>query len=253
MVIVRSTTVTSEIIELTSQQCIRLSVVLNGIEDRHTVNSNRDGTSKEVVLCRHGFFGRNGIQRNAPRIFAVVLLWQWDLLLPCRDPDHHFVIRNTVGFHVEKVVVGACFDNITERFETLFQLLFLSSSVSGHRAVRHVWLNSIRDRQTGDNILRQCIELFDLQLPGSDPRLIGSRQLLQIQWSQPAIAATDDHSTIAFGNKAAGDGFTGCQRPLSFGGCVLVQFATIMCHGRQGELTAEQDEPERTIHGIFAC
>ena len=108
------------------------------------------------------------------------------------------MIGDSIGFHVKEAVVGACFDDVAEGLETLLKLLFLSSGVSRCGAGRHNWCTSSRRRESGDDVLWQGIELFNLSLFCSDPRLIVCGQPLQIQWSQPAITAANDHLTMAF-------------------------------------------------------
>ena len=51
VIVVRATAVATELIQFTSQQRVSPAIILDGIEDRHAIDSNRDGTTKEIRFC----------------------------------------------------------------------------------------------------------------------------------------------------------------------------------------------------------
>ncbi|GEM_PF-4545308 len=117
VVVVSSTTVATPLIQFSGQECVRSAIVLDRVEDRHTVGGQSDRTTKEMRLRRHRILCRNRIQRNTPRIVASVRLRQRDLLLPCRDAGHHGMVRHAVGFNEQVVTVKTDLDFIFERIK----------------------------------------------------------------------------------------------------------------------------------------
>jgi hypothetical protein len=50
MIIISSTTVTTEFIQFSGQQSIRASIILDGIEDRYPIDCDGDRAAKEIVF-----------------------------------------------------------------------------------------------------------------------------------------------------------------------------------------------------------
>ena len=82
-----------------------VTAIVLWIENGNAVHGQRDRTTQEAALDHRGLGGGNRLQRDAPSIVLEVVLRQRDLLLPCRDPNHHWMIRDAIGTHIEKVTV----------------------------------------------------------------------------------------------------------------------------------------------------
>ena len=121
VIIVSSTTVPPPVIEFSGKQRVSSTIVLDGIENRNAIDSDSNGSSKEVVLRRHGFLCRNWMQRNLPCVAAGILLRHRHLLLPCRDTNHHLVIRKTVRFDEKVVRIRSSLHGRLEGLETLLK------------------------------------------------------------------------------------------------------------------------------------
>ena len=105
VIVVGSSAVPAPLVQLSCDEGISPPVVLDRIEDRYPVDRQSDRAAKEVILGRHRLFRRLRMQWNTPRVASCVSLRQGDLLLPSGDADHHGMIGNPIGFHIEKVVV----------------------------------------------------------------------------------------------------------------------------------------------------
>ena len=105
VIVVGSSAVPTPLVQLSCEKRIGAPVVLDRIEDRYSIDRQSDRATKKVILGRHRLFRRLRMQRNTPRVASCVSLRQGDLLLPSRDADHHGMIGNPIGFHIEEVVV----------------------------------------------------------------------------------------------------------------------------------------------------
>ena len=110
VVIVGAPAVAAELVELANGEAVDAAIV-ERVEDRNSVGRKRNGAAHERVLARDRLVGELGLQRNLPRIRALVLLRKRNLLLPRGDADHHGglerLVRKPIALDIEPTLIGA--------------------------------------------------------------------------------------------------------------------------------------------------
>ena len=110
VVVVGATAVAAELVEFADREAVDAAVV-ERVEDRDAVRSERDGALHEVRLAEDRLVGELGLERDLPRVRARVVLRQRHLLLPRGDADHHAHLerrmRKPVRLDIEPAVVEA--------------------------------------------------------------------------------------------------------------------------------------------------
>ena len=96
---------TSKFVQLTRQQCIRLAIIFDRVENRNTIGRQSNRSPKKMRLGRQRILCNDGREWNAPRIVAEVRLRKRYLLLPSRNANHHLVVRHRVGFDIKELDV----------------------------------------------------------------------------------------------------------------------------------------------------
>ena len=106
MIVVGPATVAAVFIEFADQVGV-FAPVIERIEDRHSVDSQRDGAAKKAVFRHRRLFRGHWLDWNPPSVFALVRLWQRHLLLPSTNADHHRMIGKAFRFHIEVCVIAS--------------------------------------------------------------------------------------------------------------------------------------------------
>ena len=105
MIIIRPSRVPAIVVQFAGEIGVRNAVVFDGIKNRHPVHGNGDGSAKKMRLGRNGLRRHLRLQRQPPRIIALIGLRQRDLLLPGGDTHHQRMRRHAIGLNVKELIV----------------------------------------------------------------------------------------------------------------------------------------------------
>ena len=105
MIIIRPSRVPAIVVQFAGEKGVGNAIVLDRIKNRHPVHGNGDGSAKKVRLGRNGPRRHLRLQRQPPRIIALIGLRQRHLLLPRRNAHHQRMRRHAVGLNVKELIV----------------------------------------------------------------------------------------------------------------------------------------------------
>ena len=104
VVIICSSAMPTPLIQL-ANLLSHLTTIVLGIEDRHAIHRQSNGSAQKAALDHRRFLCRHRLERNLPGIVVEILLRQRHLLLPGRDADHHVMIGQAIRTHVKKLAI----------------------------------------------------------------------------------------------------------------------------------------------------
>ena len=112
VVVVGPAAVAAVVVELADRGGI-FAPIVERIEDRDPIDRQRDRPAEEAVLSARRLLGRHRLERNLPGVVADVGLGERHLLLPGADPDHQWMVGDTLPLNEEEAGVAVRLD----RFE----------------------------------------------------------------------------------------------------------------------------------------
>ena len=166
VVIISASAVSAELIKFADRETVHATVV-ERVKDRDAVGSERNGTTHQCVSAGDRLVSKFWLERNLPRVGALVFLRQRHLLLPRGDADHHHRrerrVRKSVAFNIEPALVGACLYERRERVEDRGLRRFLRVNRIRIRGVRvcRFRLRRIQDRLVDRENRFDALRRFD--------------------------------------------------------------------------------------------
>ena len=193
VVVVGAPAVATPLVQFARDDGVGAAVVLDGVENGYAVRGEGDGPAEEVFFGGHRVASLDRMQRNLPGVGSCVGLGNRNLLLPGGDANHHLVVGNGIGFHIEESGVRAGFDLGSEGSEAALQQVEVGAGISGDEGVAGGC--DLPDRLGVDPA-----RLFQLVV---NQGAVGLVEAFDFNREKVAVLILDDHAVIASGGEAA--------------------------------------------------